>query len=140
MKTLNFEAVKVALKQDKTGYVLTLCLHPDEIPEDLLRDFVGSRYQVVMVRLNNSEQPIDRQDEFGASRSIKIAGALCRDPKFWEFLHEESQIISATEKEATEWLRDYLGVGSRADLKTNHEARVRLETIRMEFSQWTNKD
>jgi len=48
LKTLQFEAIKVALKQDKTGYVLTLCMHPDEIPEDLLRDFVGSRYQVVM--------------------------------------------------------------------------------------------
>lgn len=140
MKTLNFEAVKVALKQDKTGYVLTLCLHPDEIPEDLLRDFVGSRYQVVMVRLNTSEQPMDRQDEFAGSRAIKLAGVLCRDPKFWEFLHESNEILSATEKDATEWLRDYLGVASRADLKTNHEARVRLETIRMEFSQWISKD
>lgn len=140
MKTLNFEAVKVALKQDKTGYVLTLCLHPDEIPEDLLRDFVGSRYQVVMVRLNTNEQPMDRQDEFAGSRAIKIAGVLGRDPKFWEFLHEDNQILGATEKEATDWLRDYLGVSSRADLKTNHEARVRLETIRMEFSQWISKD
>lgn len=138
MKTLNFEAVKVALKQDKTGYVLTLCMHPDEIPEDLLRDFVGSRYQVVMVRLNGDEQPMDRQEEFSASRAIKLAGALCRDPKFWEFLHADNQIIDPTEKEATEWLRDYLGVASRADLKTNHEARVRLETLRLEFSQWKN--
>jgi len=140
MKTLNFEAVKVALKQDKTGYVLTLCMHPDEIPEDLLRDFVGSRYQVVMVRLNTSEQPMDRQDEFSGSRAIALAGVLCRDPKFWEFLHENNEILSTTEKDATEWLRDYLGVASRADLKTNHEARVRLETIRMEFSQWISKD
>ena len=36
-----------ALKQDKTGFVLTLNMHPDEIPEELLRDFVGARYQVV---------------------------------------------------------------------------------------------
>ena len=57
MKTLQFESVKVALKQDKTGYVLTLCLHPDEIPEELLRDYVGARYQVVMVRLSTDETP-----------------------------------------------------------------------------------
>ena len=30
---LQFEARKVALKQDRTGYVLTLSLHPDEIPD-----------------------------------------------------------------------------------------------------------
>jgi hypothetical protein len=35
METLQFEAVKVALKQDKTGYVLTLCMHPDEIPDEI---------------------------------------------------------------------------------------------------------
>ena len=38
---LQFEARKVALKQDRTGYVLTLSLHPDEIPEELLRDLLG---------------------------------------------------------------------------------------------------
>ena len=55
MKTSQFEGVKVAIKQDKTGYVLTLSIHPDEIPDEVLRDFVGSRYQVVMVRLNTDE-------------------------------------------------------------------------------------
>ena len=33
MKTIQFEGVKVALKQDKTGYVLTLSMHPDDIPD-----------------------------------------------------------------------------------------------------------
>jgi hypothetical protein len=31
MDALQFEAVKVALKQDRTGFVLTLNIHPDEI-------------------------------------------------------------------------------------------------------------
>jgi len=69
MKTLQFEGVKVALKQDKTGYVLTLCMHPDEIPEELLRDFVGARYQVVMVRLSGDETPMDRK-EFDGTKAI----------------------------------------------------------------------
>lgn len=118
MKTLQFEGVKVALKQDKTGYVLTLCMHPDEIPEELLRDFVGARYQVVMVRLSGDETPMDRK-EFDGTKAIRVAGLLCRDPNFWEWLHEDTQIIEATEKEATDWLRDYLGVISRSELKDN---------------------
>lgn len=139
MKTMQFEAVKVALKQDKTGYVLTLCMHPDEIPEDLLRDFVGARYQVVMVRLDGHEQPMDRQEEFAGDRAIKIAGVLCRDSQFWEYLHDDNQIIDPTEKEATTWLREYLGVKSRADLKTNAEARIRLDSLNMEFTKWKQK-
>lgn len=138
MKTLQFEAVKVALKQDKTGYVLTLCMHPDEIPEELLRDFVGARYQVVMVRLSGDETPMDRK-EFDGTKAIRVAGLLCRDPNFWEWLHEDTQIIEPTEKEATDWLRDYLGVTSRSELKDNLPARERLEKLHKDFNAWTRK-
>ena len=138
MKTLQFEGVKVALKQDKTGYVLTLCMHPDEIPEELLRDFVGARYQVVMVRLSGDETPMDRK-EFDGTKAIRVAGLLCRDPGFWEWLHEDTQIIEPTEKEATDWLRDYLGVTSRSELKDNLPARERLEKLHKDFNAWTRK-
>ncbi len=47
---LQFEARKVALKQDRTGFILTLSLHPDEVPEEILRDFVGARYACAVVR------------------------------------------------------------------------------------------
>lgn len=136
----HFEAVKVALKQDKTGYVLTLNIHPDDLDERILRDYVGARYQVVMVRINGDEQPMDRQDEFSGDRAVKIAGLLCRDPVFWEYLHDDGQIIEAAEQEATDWLREYLGVRSRSDLKINPEARARLDSIYMEFATWKQKN
>lgn len=138
IKTLQFEAVKMSLKQDKTGYVLTLSMHPDEIPEDLLRDFVGSRYQVVMVRLNSDEQPLDRDREFEGDRAVRLAGLLCRDKEFWEFLHTENQIFDADEKEATEWLRNYCNVASRSELKTNAEARKLLDKVHREYQTWKN--
>ena len=140
MKTLQFEGVKVALKQDKTGYVLTLSMHPDDIPEELLRDFVGARYQVVMVRLDGHEEPMDRQHEYESDRSIRIAGLLCRDPKFWQYLHEDTQILEATEKEATNWLRDYLNIPSRSELKTNPQARITLDIIHKDYNAWTQKN
>jgi hypothetical protein len=136
LKALQFEAVKVALKQNKDGYVLTLCLHPDEIPEELMRDFVGSRYQVVMVRLTDSETPMDRDAEFAGSKAVKVAAILCRDPKFWKFLNDQCMILEQNEKEATEYLRTYLGVQSRSDLKVNQEARNLLDKINKEFQTW----
>ena len=136
IKTLQFEAVKVALKQDKTGYVLTLSMHPDEIPEDLLRDFVGARYQVVMVRLGSEEQPMDRDREYEGDKSVRLAGLLCREQSFWEFLNSSNQIFDANEEQATDWLRDYLGVRSRSELKTNAEARKRLSQLHREYSTW----
>ena len=117
MKTLQFEGVKVALKQDKTGYVLTLSMHPDDIPEELLRDFVGSRYQVVMVRINQNEEPMDRQEEFEGDRAI-----------------DEDM------EDATEWIRNYLNVPSRSDLKTNRSAQILLDRLHKEFQEWTQKN
>jgi hypothetical protein len=137
MKTLQFEAVKVAFKQDKNGYTLTLCIHPDEVPEDLLRAFVGATYQVVMVRLD--QLSADPQEKFESDQAVKTAGILCRDPKFWEFLHEDSQIFTAAEPEATDWLRDFLNIKSRTELKDNAEARIRLDSLHKEFLAWKQK-
>ena len=137
MKTMQFEALKVALKQDKTGYVLTLCMHPDDIPTELLRDFVGARYQVVMVRIDGNEAPI--ADDFDGDKAVRSAGILCRDESFWRFLNEDNQIFEAKEKDATEWLRLYLGVHSRTELKTNSKARANLELIMKEYRTWSEK-
>lgn len=136
MDVLKFEGVKIALKQDKNGYVLTLGVHPDDVPENLLRDYIGARYQVVMVRLNLTEDPLDRQQEFEGDRAVRVAGMLCRNPKFWEYLEEKNEIMEATEEEATEFLRMHLGVQSRSDLKINDEARIRLDTIYKDFQAW----
>lgn len=140
MKTLQFEAVKVALKQDRTGYVLTLSMHPDEIPEELLRDFVGARYQCVLVRLDGNEQPMDKAEEFAGDRAVRLAGFLGRDPKFWKFLYDIEQIFDEDEEEAVEYIRNYLNVQSRSELKTNREAQILLDKLFREYQTWTQKN
>jgi hypothetical protein len=65
METIQFEGVKTALKQTKDGYMLTIAVHPDMIPDDLVRDFVGARYMVVMARLGDDEQPYQRVRQIG---------------------------------------------------------------------------
>lgn len=137
MKTSQFEAIKIAVKQDKEGYVLTLRMHPDEVPEEILRDFVGARYQVVMVRLDTDEQPMVREFH---DRSVKIAGLLCRDSGFWAFLNDRGEILEAEEREATSWLRDYLGIQSRSELKTNPQARDKLDLLHKEYQAWQQNE
>ena len=115
-------------------------MHPDDIPEELLRDFVGSRYQVVMVRINQNEEPLDRQEEFEGDRAIRIAAILCKDPKFWKYLYAEEQIFDEDMEDATEWVRNYLNVPSRSDLKTNREAQILLDRLHREFTEWSQKN
>ena len=136
MKTIQFEGVKVALKQDKTGYVLTLSMHPDDIPEELLRDFVGARYQVVMVRIDSNEKPMNPQEEFAGDRALRIAGMLCRDTRFWEFLYSRSDIATKDYESATQWLRFYLDLESRSQLKTNVGAQTKLDWLYRDYTAW----
>lgn len=135
MEISKFEGVKVALKQDRTGYILTLSVHPDEVPEEILRDFVGARYQVVMVRLTNEERPMVREQEHSGDM-VRMAGILCRDPIFQRFLLEAGQTFDASEDIATAWLKEELNIQSRAELRENHAAASQLRIINQEFQAW----
>ena len=119
---LQFEARKVALKQDRTGYVLTLSLHPDEIPEELLRDFVGSRYGCALVRIQDDETPTEYNNR------VRHAGMLCRNPQFQEFLGVDSEDKAAKE------LCKRCGITSRTELNGNHAAQELFDELTAEFS------
>ena len=133
---IQFEAIKTALKQSKDGYMLSLAVHPDEIPDDLMRDFVGSRYVVVMVRLGDDEMPMVREEEFPGDAAVKMAGILCRDTQFWEWLNKKEWLMDQNEKACTEWLVSYLSIESRKELKTDKDARDLFNRLRKSFDAW----
>ena len=133
-----FEAVKVGIKQDNSGYILTLRIHPDDLDERIMRDFVGARYMTVMVRLNEEEKPMNREQEL-AKDMVRTSGMLCRDPEFWKFLQESGQIIEKSDKEATAWLKTYLKVESRADIGKSQQAVEKMLGLKQEFSAWQSR-
>lgn len=118
---LQFEARKVALKQDRTGYVLTLSLHPDEVPEEILRDFVGTRYACAVVKIQDDESPTEYNNR------VQKAGILCRNKLFQEFLEVDS------EDEAAEVLCKRCGMGSRTELHGNTKAQALFDQLVKEY-------
>jgi hypothetical protein len=133
-----FEAKKISMKQTKEGYVLNLAIHPDDVPDEVIRDFVGARYMVVMVRLADTEAPMVRAEEYAGTKLVKQAGMLCRDRNFWDYLLEEGLIFERKEEDAVEWLCNYLDVVSRAELKTNEKAQHLFEKLNKEYQIWKN--
>lgn len=125
---LQFEARKVALKQDRTGYVLTLSLHPDEIPVELLRDFVGSRYGCALVRIQDDESPTSY------SNRVQQAGMLCRQEEFQDFLG------TADEHSAADELCKRCGITSRTELNGNEEAQMAFDALVLEFKTGGSND
>jgi hypothetical protein len=136
MDTIQFEAIKTGLRQSKDGYTLSLVVHPDDLPDDLMRDFVGSRYMVVMVRIGEDEQPVEREEEFPGDHAIRMAGMVCRDPEFWEYIQSLSDVVVESEDECAVWLCDYLGIETRKELKLNSEARELFTQLRKGFNKW----
>ena len=118
---LQFEARKVALKQDRTGYVLTLSLHPDEIPDELLRDFVGSRYACAVVRINDDESPAVYENR------TQKAAILCKTELFQRFLG------CKTEDGSAETLCASLGIQSRTELHGNKEAQAKFDQLLKDY-------
>ena len=135
METSQFEGKKVALKQTKDGIVMSLAIHPDDLPEELMRDFVGSRYMVVMVRLGDEEKPLNRE-EFAGTQMVKLAGILCRDKDFWDYLYDDGQLFEKSEAACVDWMTAYLGVNSRSDIKTDANAQGLLKILNAKYKEW----
>jgi hypothetical protein len=118
---MQFECRKVALKQDKTGFVLTLCLHPDEIPEELLRDFVGARYAVAMVRVQDDEQPTEYRNR------TQQAAILCKNLAFQHWVGVTS------EQAAAEAVCKRCDIESRSELNGNKQAQAKFDQMIKEY-------
>jgi hypothetical protein len=132
MEAMNFEAIKVAIKQDATGYVLTLRIHPDEVPEQLLRDFVGARYGAAMVRINDDETPAFKHID----ETVKKAGMLCRSKNFQNFMQENFD-SELTEKSAAEAIHKVCFINSRSELATNQAAKKIFNDLLNEYDIWS---
>ena len=127
--TINFESVKIAIRQDKNGYILTLAVHPNDIPDSLLRDWVGSRYQVAMVLMNDQEQPVMPTIKAEGKKAVAQAGLLCREKRFWAFLGV------FTEEDAVKELKERINIQSRTELVDNKIAREDFREIVNEFNK-----
>ena len=129
---LTFEAIKIAMSQSKDGHILKLAIHPQDMPEDVFRQPVGTRYQVALVELSDENAPVIPKTVDEGNRAVKLAAMLCKDENFQNWIMNQDEIrypTESTEDMAARWLREQLDITSRAELKTNAEARKAFEEI-----------
>ena len=138
MNALQFECTKVALKQDRSGFVLTISIHPDEIPEELIRDFVGSRYGIAMVRIQDDEtaQPVNNR--------VKKSAILCRFRGFQEWLDEighrgQCERGASAEEMAIAHIYEVCEISSRTELNGNQHAKDKFDEMERAYDIWKDK-
>ena len=136
--SVHFEAVQIAMMKNKDGYVLKLAIHPNDVPESLLRDLVGCRYMVAMCKLDDENLPVEPPQQRERDREVTSAGMLCREPTFWRYLENIGAAFEVhDEQQAADALKDFLGVKSRAELRDNKEARETWQRMIADFRKRT---
>jgi hypothetical protein len=137
---MHFEAVKVSMSQDKNGIILRLNVHPNDCPKELHTDWVGTRYVVAMVRLQDDDTPDDR-GYVAIQRMIASAGLLCRNEDFFAFLVECGMAMPTAdaaqmESKSADAIRLICGIKSRGEFRDNEAAREKFEALRNDFRNW----
>lgn len=146
---VHFEAVQIAANKTKDGFILKLAIHPSEVPESIMRDYVGSRYIVAMVKVNDDQSPVMPPEKKKQDKVITSAVMLCKNEKFWEYLNEVNSeqptepyrldwadIEVKDEETAKKWVCLYCEVESRSDLADNNNARDKFLGLVGDFEWW----
>lgn len=117
------------MKQNKEGCILILVIHPNDIPERLFRDWVGSRYMVAMVKVNDENQVEVPPEKSRAERARAIASTLSRDPGFKDYILAKMGAVDAPDV-AINFIRGWCGIVSRREFATKPEAVDRMFELR----------
>ena len=148
---IHFEAVKTSMSQSKAGTILRIAIHPNDVPPSLHTDWVGSRYMVAMVKLDDEDQPEISDDQRQTKALVASAGMLCRNEDFRKFMDSQDLLsfspdhwnvdgdgdkYSDLEALTARCLRSYLHIESRSELATNSEARERFKKLQEDFTLW----
>lgn len=134
--TIKYEAVLIGSLKNKDGEVIKLAIHPNDLPMDLARARVGTRYMVAMVEVGDDDQPKAGPATEKGEKALSMAGMLCRTAEFQEWMFKQGHAKEASEEACKQGLRSYLGVNSRSELLTNEDARERLIALRAEFEEY----
>ena len=130
---VTFEGAKLYLKQDGRGFVLSILVHPNDVPIDLMMSPINTRYTVAMVEMADNGEPVAPKDKTEGEKLVASAGMLCKNPRFIEWLYKRRLIDAEEEREAENYVRTICKIESRSELKTNHSARDRFVKLRDAF-------
>ena len=128
----SFEAKKYAYRQTKDGMVLSFVLHPDDVPKEMATAPIGQRYMVACAQIDAHENPIRPRATTDAEKALARANLICRDETYIQWVRMnfyQWHVVDETledEEYAAEVIRFICGIDSRSELKTNPEARERL--------------
>jgi hypothetical protein len=144
------EALKISLKQEADGIIVAFRIHPDDLPTDLLRARINSRFALAFQQISDDEKlvptpahPIMQAVEKKKKQNANVmrAGMACAERKFQHFLqymHADlwKETSGGNTEKAEAILRFLTNVDSRREYATNPKALKMFDTIMGQYEMW----
>lgn len=130
---VNFECRKLHLKQSPNGFVLSVLIHPNDLPEEVIMSPLMSQYMVAMVRMADNGEPQKNKEKSEGDRAVTSAAMLCENERFRNWLEAKGVVIDNSKEETIDYVRRFCGIRSRSDLKSNQGARELFKSLKADF-------
>jgi hypothetical protein len=86
-----------------------------------------------MVMMDDHDQPVKGKDMEEGDRAVQSAAMLCRNPRFQQWMVKAGLSVLGTEEACSDGVRAFCKVESRAEFKSNREARETFFALRDRF-------
>ncbi len=142
--TDSVEALKIALKQEPEGILVTFRIQPEDLPTGLLVARINARFALAMQEIDDNEQakppePKEIKNKRKQNANVMRAAILCGEPRFQLFLQDRyprQWKRSIGKGEPADVLRDVLGITSRRELATDPKVLAAFDTLTAEYEMW----
>ena len=134
--TANMEVKKDGLRQTQDGiWKLTLTIHPNDMPVDLMTAPMGTRYGLAMIQVEEGQE-VNKPEQTEGDKLRVRAVMLCKDKQFQQYCEDCSPEAEATEELAKAHIIDGCGINSRSELATDIQAQGAFKEILADFHSW----
>jgi hypothetical protein len=139
------EAIKIALKQEPEGIVVSFRIQPEHFPEHLLIARINARFALAFVEIDDDEKPKPADPERKSKRkqnaNVMRAAIACGEQGFQTFLRKKypkhwAGALGEGATQAADVMRNALGIESRKELATNVDALLRFDALMADYEMW----
>jgi hypothetical protein len=130
---IQFEAVKTHWMQTEKGAALKLNINPSDVPAEIALAPIGQRFLCVLVPLDHNEEPVVSAEKREAARWVREAGIICTNVEFQDFLVRQGLAATISEEDAAQAVRDFCGVSSRSQIRTDPKAMEKFRRLHDAF-------
>lgn len=131
-KAVHFEGAKLHLKQDSRGYVLSVLVHPNDVPIDLMLAPINTRYTIAMVEMADDGSIVTPRHKTEGERLVTSSVMLSDNSRFFRWLLKTNR-IKDEETSPEKYIKDFCHIGSRSEFKSNETARNLFKELRSSF-------